>query len=94
MVDNDGVPQAQANKATIIPTIAAVTPATHAQIETDAHDDQDDEIRVMDSDVTLVNEDEEDVARVDVDDVCVRYPATRAYMKAVRVLVWGARGGG
>ncbi|KAI9457926.1 hypothetical protein HD554DRAFT_1758864 [Boletus coccyginus] len=74
LVNDDRGPrayQAQADKV--------ITAATHAQTDADAHDD---EIPVMDSDVTLVNEDEEDVARVDVDDMCVRYPTTRACMKA------------
>ena len=56
----------------------------HAQVEADAHEQDEEEMRMMDSDVTLVNEDEEGVAKIDVDDVCVRYPATRACMKAVR----------
>ena len=59
----------------------------HAQVEAEAHEDEEEqaeEMHMMDSDVTLVNEDEEGVAKIDVDDVCVRYPATRACMKAVR----------
>ena len=64
----------------------------HAQVEAEAHEEEEEEqvaeMCVMDSDVTLVNEDEEDVAKIDVDDVCARYPATRAGMKAVR---WSLR---
>ncbi|KIJ15397.1 hypothetical protein PAXINDRAFT_11940 [Paxillus involutus ATCC 200175] len=48
--------------------------------------EEDPEIPTMDSDgVTLVNDDdEESVFAFDVDDVCARYPTTRAYMKEVR----------
>lgn len=76
-------------------------PTQRAQIDTTPHDDEvvEEEIeltRLMDSDATLVNEDEDEykdkVVRIDVDDVCARYPATRACMKAVRRPV-RARGG-
>lgn len=60
-------------------------PAKHARVEKEAQEEEV-EIRVMDSDTTLVNEDEEQVARIDVDDVCVRYPTVRASMKAVCVM--------
>ncbi|KAF8841086.1 hypothetical protein BDN67DRAFT_1068752 [Paxillus ammoniavirescens] len=47
--------------------------------------EEDAEMPTMDSDgVTLVNDDEESVLAFDIDDVCVRYPTTRAYMKEVR----------
>ena len=66
-----------------------VGPSTNrAQAEEQAQDaplEEEDEveIRVMDSDATLVNEDD-DVMAIDVDDVSARYPKTRACMKAVR----------
>ena len=50
----------------------------------EAEEQEEVELCVMDSDVTLVNEDEEDVVAIDVDDMCARYPKTRASMKAVR----------
>jgi hypothetical protein len=83
LVDVAGGPRASTNHQVLADEAIVTATTTHAH----AHDD-DDEMRVMDSDVTLVNEDEEDVAQIDVDDVCVRYPATRACMKAVRGRVW------
>jgi hypothetical protein len=50
-------------------------------------------IRMMNSDVTLVNEVEEDVAVIYVDDVCMHYPKIRAYMKAVCVAHFAAEHG-
>lgn len=58
--------------------------------EVDSPDQEEEqvEIRVMDSDVTLVNEDEDggDVVAIDLDAVCARYSKTRAGMKTVRVV--------
>lgn len=80
------LPPAKPRVITYLPPPRAVDNlATRA--ETGARE-EDVEVRVMDSDVTLVNEDDEDVVvDVDVDDVCARYPKTRARMKAVRSLV-------
>ncbi|KAG8216596.1 hypothetical protein J3R82DRAFT_6782 [Butyriboletus roseoflavus] len=82
------LPPPMTNKKRDDEVTATVDPPTggtakHVQV---AREEEETEIRVMDSDVTLVNEDEEHVAGIDVDDVCVRYPTTRAYMKAVRVV--------
>ena len=75
-------PRAVDNGGSVVRTDNLATRA-----ETGARE-EDVEVRVMDSDVTLVNEDDEDVVvDVDVDDVCARYPKTRARMKAVRSLV-------
>ncbi|KIK90636.1 hypothetical protein PAXRUDRAFT_669987 [Paxillus rubicundulus Ve08.2h10] len=54
----------------------------------DPAEEEDAEIPTMDSDgVTLVNDDDaEPVFAFDVDDVCARYPTTRAYMKEERRL--------
>lgn len=85
----------QADKAVSRPKVDSPTraPAKHAQVNSDARQEVEEEeledIPVMDSDMTLVNEDEDDVAQIDVDDVCRQYPTTRAHMKAVRHRVWG-----
>ena len=61
----------------------------HPQVASEEQEEEEEEIeiRVMDSDVTLVNEDEEHVAGIDVDDICMHYHTTRACMKAVRVVL-------
>ncbi|KAG6379889.1 hypothetical protein JVT61DRAFT_10451 [Boletus reticuloceps] len=63
------------------PLTKRVTAEARAAIE---EEEEIEEILVMDSDMTLVNEDEDDVAQIDIDDVCKRYPTTQACMKAVR----------
>ena len=65
---------------------------TRAQDQAEDEEDEREEIRIMDSDVTLVNEDADDVAQLDLDDVCARYPTTRACMKAVRRRIRGRTG--
>ena len=97
--DVDGGPRASTNHQVQAdtrsdPPSRGPTKYDHAQVnsEAEAHEEEEEEqvaeMCVMDSDVTLVNEDEEGVARIDVDDICARYPATRAGMKAVR---WSLR---
>ncbi|KAH0834973.1 hypothetical protein J3R83DRAFT_10685 [Lanmaoa asiatica] len=92
LVDNiDGGPWAStnhlANDVTAKITLPTRDPAKHVQVETEEQEVDDEvEIRVMDSDVTLVNEDDEHVTGINIDDVCAQYPTTRATMKAVRVV--------
>ncbi|KAF8137114.1 hypothetical protein EV363DRAFT_1316690, partial [Boletus edulis] len=65
------------------PLTRCVAAEARAEIEEEEEEEEEiEEILVMDSDMTLVNEDEDDVAQIDIDDVCKRYPTTQACMEA------------